>query len=844
MQPSHPYLLMPSRASTGTPGGFSYYEHVALPESEKTLVWEMDGRRYRSQLVIRSGGRRRTEAYLFAWDGGAWKPAVIADGTVSDGRCDSYSRCVESICGSAETFFTSVFAAQGRRHLSQYRNAEIKGLLADLLGLDEIGQLGCRAQEVVRGLKAGLSALRMRQSELAVEEARVKADLTRLHGAEQAVALAMKACETARSGCDAARVAHARLLAEQSHSSATGEQHARLEDRLRLAKANLQRSEADWQRQQDDLRERTERLNRRVAQRMAGARTRREAVEARLRRCAALVADAGHVARAERRLPLARRVAVAWQARLAQARAVVEQAGRARDALSHAKQRLCAVEQAAGKAALRAQELDRRFGLTGSVPCSGLPLQGRCQLLGDAREAATLRPSARGEIDRHAQERAQLLRETEPLEQQAAQWPIATDALRDAERRAATAASRETALGALAGRKADLLRAQEEHAALLGEVQALRLTEAGGESDDERAERQAIAAGREESIQQRRLRCEAHRADNTAIEQMLAALPPRFDTRRLAEAAATVTAAQRRLEEAERAHATALADVHKRQAAEADRSRCEARRSALGAHLDRVQHRLADWLLFARCMSHDGLIALAIEDAGPALSGLANDLLLACYGARFTVAIRTQVETAKGEAREGFDIEVHDSESGDSKSVALMSGGERVWISCRSRHEIHYAETPDMPSPRSGRRPRPCNCAAGACEAMRHNTSGFGTMSPDARGGKSLSLMSGGERTFIDACLTRAVALYLAQNTGRRFDTLFSDEADGPLDPEHKRMFMAMKREVLQLGGYRQEFFITQTPHLATMADAIIDLDAMQVDALRDVALVAEEARM
>ncbi len=116
-------------------------------------------------------------------------------------------------------------------------------------------------------------------------------------------------------------------------------------------------------------------------------------------------------------------------------------------------------------------------------------------------------------------------------------------------------------------------------------------------------------------------------------------------------------------------------------------------------------------------------------------------------------------------------------------------------------------------------------------------------MSPDARGGKSLSLMSGGERTFIDASLTRAIALYLAQNTGRRFDTLFSDEADGPLDPEHKRMFMAMKREVLRLGGYQQEFFITQTPHLATMADAIIDFDAMQADAHSDVDLVAEEAR-
>ena len=369
---------MPSRASTGAPGGFSYYDHVVLAESEKTLVWEMDGRRYRSQLVIRSGGRRRTEAYLFAWDDGAWRPAVIADGTVSDGRCDSYTRCVESICGSAETFFTSVFAAQGRRHLSQYRNAEIKGLLADLLGLDEIARLGSRAQEVVRGLKSGLSALRMRQSELAVDEARVKADLTRLHGADHAVAMAAKAREAARIGCDAARLAHARLLAEQSQSSAIGEQRARLEDRLRLAAATLQRSEAEWQRLQVDLRERTGRLNRRVAERIAGARTRRDAAEVRLRRCAALVADAARVAHAERRLPLARRVFAAWQARLAQARAGVEQATRARDACSHARQRRGAIEQAAGKAALRAQELARRFGLVGSVPCSGLPLQGRC----------------------------------------------------------------------------------------------------------------------------------------------------------------------------------------------------------------------------------------------------------------------------------------------------------------------------------------------------------------------------------------------------------------------------------------------------------------------------------
>jgi len=367
-------------------------------------------------------------------------------------------------------------------------------------------------------------------------------------------------------------------------------------------------------------------------------------------------------------------------------------------------------------------------------------------------------PSARAEIDVLAEERAGLLRDIGLLAPQAAQFQDSTAALRDAEHRAATAAARETDLRALAGRRAELLRAQDDQAALLEELQALQRAETGGESEDERAERQAIAAGREQSNRQRDARHGAHRADGIVVEQMLATLPPGFDARRLADAAARVSAARRGLEQAEQVPVAALADLHKCQAADAELCRHERRRLDLDASIARVQSRLADWLLFARCMSHDGLIALAIEDAGPALSGLANDLLLACYGARFTVVIRTQVETAKGEAREGFDIEVHDSESGDRKSVALMSGGERVWI---------------------------------------------------------------------NECLTRAVALYLAQQSQRRYGTLFCDEADGALDAERKRMFIAMKRKVLELGGYVREFFVSQTPELTAMADAVIDLDRM-----------------
>lgn len=42
-------------------------------------------------------------------------------------------------------------------------------------------------------------------------------------------------------------------------------------------------------------------------------------------------------------------------------------------------------------------------------------------------------------------------------------------------------------------------------------------------------------------------------------------------------------------------------------------------------------------------------------------------------------------------------------------------------------------------------------------------------------------------------------------------------------------MFMRMKREVLRLGGYEREYFISQTPEMASLADVVIDLDAMLV---------------
>lgn len=87
-----------------------------------------------------------------------------------------------------------------------------------------------------------------------------------------------------------------------------------------------------------------------------------------------------------------------------------------------------------------------------------------------------------------------------------------------------------------------------------------------------------------------------------------------------------------------------------------------------------------------------------------------------------------------------------------------------------------------------------------------------------------VSLMSGGEKVWVNECVVRAFSLYMTQSTGVNCETLFSDESDGPLDPERKRQYMTMKREVLKIGGYKREYLITQTPELWEMADHIIDV--------------------
>ncbi|MQA40654.1 SMC family protein [Rugamonas aquatica] len=748
-----PYLIMPSHVK-GALTGFSYYQHVCLPTARKLLEWgASDGQRYRSEVLIRSGQRNRTEAFLTRRCAGGWEPVCIADGTRSNGSVESYERCVAALIGSAATYFTSTFAAQCKRQLYTYENHEIKSLLADLLDQQQVRQVGKQAAEVVRLLRAGMLTLRHQLDGATAEAEAAAQTAAALPQARLAVGAAAKARDLRRGALEQSQRDLVQLRARfQSQARLIAQRDAMLQQRRELignGRKALAGIDQALEREQLGL----SKLGTRATQRRQLEQQQATTLAARRMQLDGLLLQGATIARAARRLQLAQRSVQLRQQRVQHVQRERERAAGIEHERQLLQQQLNGIEREAGKAALDAEALTVRHRLTGQVPCSGMAMQAACQLLGEANQAKALLPSAQASVARLARQRASLQADI------AAKCKLAAPLL------PALAASRCEALlrratvrsSTYAGRSAlhpQLVQAVAERARLNTELAQARATSHAC-GTQEHAERQTHEQAIARLGKQKASEAARYRRQLDQLDKALAECEPEVRSDQVGRAAAAVDQAADELAQAE--HALAAATSEQLRAAESAQLAAvlERRRRALQRSVSQVEDHIATWTLFAKCTGNDGLVALLIDDAGPALSSLANELLLACYGGRFTLAIATQVQSGEG-WREGLAIMVHDADRGTSKNVELMSPGERVWI---------------------------------------------------------------------NECLTRGIALYLAQQQSMRHLALFSDELDGALDPDRKRMFMDMKRTVLRIGGYRQEFFITQTPELAAMAEVKIDLD-------------------
>lgn len=740
----HPYRLMPyklRKAAGWSPSAFSFYDQCAGSDAEKDLVFEMDGVIYRSKLLI-DADRRKQEAYLYRSGGlGArdWQP-------LNDGKTRTYDEAVERLCGSPSLFFTSVFRAQGAKNLSDYTRGDIMAVVAELLNIDHILEQGKKAREVASVLLAEVDGLSRDRAILDAESGGLDALVTEKQGVESAVADAEAVSRAAKARIDD-------LLKRRSEFEVANAAEASTKQRLEDKRGELAR-----------VRNSIAGIEQEHQANLSASRQRADGVRAEI--------DAGQVRHDGRMAELfSRRQSVERVLSRADEirEAACSQLG-ANESLQKATDRLQALRdeyasaqaEASALASLPAQiaaarnvlaSLQTRAGALSSLDCfadgSGT-VNEACPLLKDAVEA-------KGRIAAAQEDIAALegrLGALSHWNQKLANLKAEGDRVR---------ADQEAAKR----RVADLM----DLARLLPEVDAAdaRLVEI---AEDER--REAQQWGERKAMLEQSLASELAMVDHRLANEDGRLAPLRDEQARLSreieELSAAVTgdfsAKLREVDYSVGMERTALdgADSKLRDLQAAvgrlDAKIETARKAAgklaeIGSRIDAINADVADWNLLAKACSNDGIVALELDDAGPTIASISNDLLKSCYGPRFSVRLETQSAKVNGDMKEVFDITVFDSETSEVKSITEMSGGQVCWI---------------------------------------------------------------------EDALTRAICLFNINRSDRVFGTIYSDEKDGALDASRKCEFMAVKRRSLQIGSHSRELFITQTPDLIDMADAVIRL--------------------
>jgi len=759
----HPYRLMPSRASSYSPRAFSFYDQTHL-KARKEFACEHEGEAYRSIVLIHGGGKsRKQEAYLqihrasrrvdasLDLSNAEWEPVTLPDGTTSDGKTDTHDACVSSIFGSPELFFSSVFSAQGRGHLSTYRQSDIKGLLSELLGLAEVEALGDRAREVRRGLRARLEAHRSTREDVESTEARLKQ--ARSDQAEKAAEVE-RLVAAHKKWEEALTRAREDLVREEERAKAAEadiERRRALESELQAAQEATEQEVAKYRAESRDEQQRLSHAHQEALRARDRAAARTQEIRRRIEEKDRLLARESQIRRAAEEVKR-------LEAEIEKISAQMDEARVARDVRYQAERELQRMQadgqeiKAKGKhLAEKLEDASERSRLIEEVPCVGTEMNQTCQLLGNARDASKRAVQISAEKDEMLQqyedlkERARTYREEKGLDEA----DTTESALSDMDETRKDAYAKLTTQRELAADESALKGAKEER----GHLE----TDAAAAAEEQERQDAAIksAATAEFEAQDRHAK-KLHDLQKKGEEQaakihaQIEAIPA-YD-------AAALEGAREHVRSAESEAAASDSDLSAAKTAEesarASIRSCEEHLERLACVREEVktlERELPYWHELSTALSTDGIIALCIDDAGPAISSLANDLLIACFGSRYTVSFKTQSEVKKtGDMKEDFDIVVHDAEGETSKSVRSMSGGQKV---------------------------------------------------------------------YVDEALMKAIALYLAQSSGHRYRTIFTDEMDGALDHEKKLELVAMKREVLRLGGYEGEFFISHTPEVQQMAD-------------------------
>lgn len=752
-----PYRLMPSRASSPTPGGFSFYEHIVGGEGSKELDWEFKGVRYKSMLRFRATAKtKKTEAYLFVIgeDGSQTPWSDPATGMLSDGKAATYDEAVEAILGKPEVFFSAQFSAQGRAPIGAMTSTEVKSLIAEMIGSSKSAELAAKASDVAKGL-------RPRQSALTDEAARLKEqmpeqqelDSERL-GMEAKLAEAEQQRQLLQQKSDSLVGRIASAQANEDQIKAAENQHAAFQREAQAFELEVGQAE-------QALAEERQRAQAAHQQRLVVARQAQTDAASVVKAAAEQINRLNKAVEGEAAIGQAKQRLNELQLRNAELRQVIERCQpqallmeRVQGEITEISGKLASTKSDGTHVAQALKQAQETASLLSEVPCQGTDLSGRCKLLAHANDAGEKVPELTVKVTGLRKSFATLRDQSDTLTQRLNELKQAKEQLDAANRELASVALEVQKAEAIVATEAAVIQARQDLPAAglhLEEAQA-RSAQAGQQLQAIEQELEQIALDFQTKAKQLERQHAEKRERLQAMRQALPALNQGDDVTQLRQQAAQVSQDMKALESSKVLTQEALArNLARMEALQQQRIQL----AALEAKIKAMADEISQWTLLAKALGTNGIIAMSIDDAGPAIAQYANELLDDCYGGRFTISLLTQQHTQAGIAKEAFLIQVEDNHRGENKLLDAMSGGEKVWI---------------------------------------------------------------------NECLVRGLALYMAEVADSRSQTLFSDESDGALDPQRKREYMAMKRAVIERGGYEREYLITQTPELLEMCDAVIDV--------------------
>lgn len=690
----HPYRVMPSSSTTLGPGGFSYWDHINLPNSSKELVWEHAGHRYKTILSFRVAGKtKKGDCYLFRWDAAAatWTPVVVADGTLSDGKAETYDRCVDAILGPPERFFTSQFSAQKRKTLASYNATDIKSILASVLNIDEYQALSAKAGLTSKFLRQQLDAHQVeltetRGSKAAAEQA--ERDIATLQKQSEEVAVEEGALGVA---VDASKQALTLLEVRRDAAERDAKEVVFIQEQiksteLKFASASQKLAErltADRQNIDGEL----------VGVKAGIARNQAKIISTRteIARLSNIQSQQAVVMDAVANLPvLVARLAIHDET---VASHQLELAGAESVRVKHRQkvERLANLNADGQAKTIAIKALVATASLIDKVPCNGMPLQLQCPLLEQANNATRAIPveeqlvaTKRAEyaatkaeivvldaelakfvgIEASVKllngERRSLSKEIDVLRQHAAQEPLVIDATTRLPVLQADLASYEKAIEEA---QVDLSKASQKSADLL-EVHANELRV----HEDGLAKEVGVLGERLQQLKQPVVEADLTRARAN-----------------IASAESALSVSRKRGKENTEMIAASRAKLSAHQA-------LMRRHEQVAAAAERLHDEIAKWSLIQKGLGKDGCIALSIDDAGPEIASICNALLADCFSGRFSVRLDTQKQTTGGDLRETFEVVVFDAHRGGQKLLQRTSGGEEVLVNeCLTRAIALYA---------------------------------------------------------------------------------------------------------------------------------------------------------